>query len=168
MIHIQSTCACFALCIVHVSTNTTYNTIDVDKARRRQSPLCARICSLFARAMPLPSRVFRTRVPGTCLHVPCPCLQRAPSSVCTCLPCWFSLHTVDVGILLRSDIALARVFKEAPMHQSEHPADLATVVVFIFKVIRPQTLRLSVSCFCLHDPCSVLPQRASFCPISTT
>jgi len=38
----------------------------------------------------------------------------------------------------------------------------------IFRVIRLQTLRLSVSCFCLHASFSDLPQRASFCPTSTT
>jgi len=50
--------------------------------------------------------------------------------VCVCLPCLFSLHTVQVAILLRSDIALARVFKGTPMHKREHPAELVTVVIF--------------------------------------
>ena len=35
----------------------------------------------------------------------------------------------------------------------------------ILRVIRAQTLRLSVSCFCLHVPC---PERASFFPTPTT
>jgi len=127
LIHIQSTCACFAVCIVHVFTNTTCNTINVDNPRRCQSPLCARICSLLARGMSLPARALRARMQGTCLHVPCPCLR--VRSVCACLSCLFSLYTVDVGKLLRSDIALVRVFKGAPMAQHEHPAELSTVVV---------------------------------------
>ena len=119
VICIQSPCLSFALCIVHVSTSTTCNTIDADKARRQSSPLCAHI-------LPLPVRALHARMPCTCLHVPCPCLY--VRFVCACLPCLFSLHTVDVGILLQSDIPLARVFEGAPMHRREYPAELATVM----------------------------------------
>jgi len=111
VIHKKSPCACLALFIVQVYINTSCNTIDVDKARRLQSPLCARIVSLLACAMPLPARALRARMPDTCLHVPCPCLR--VRCACTCLQCLFSLHTVDDGILLRSDIPLPRVFKGA-------------------------------------------------------
>jgi len=139
-------------------------------------PSCAHARHLPARALPLPARTF--------------CLRA--------FACLLSLQTVDVGILLRSDIALARVFKGAPMARREHPAKLVTLsnregksplstvlmtlvrssgrtavplaarpVFFVLRMIRPQPLYLPVSCFCLHAPCYVLPQRASFCPPDT-
>jgi len=42
-------------------------------------------------------------------------INETERSVCVCLSCLFCLHTVDVGISLRSDITLASVFKGAPM-----------------------------------------------------
>jgi len=39
---------------------------------------------------------------------------------------------------------------------------------FILRVIRPQTLCVSVSCLCLHGPCPVLPERTLFFPALTT
>jgi len=124
VIHIQSTCAWFVLCSVHVpqtqpTTQLTLTKPDVDK------PLCVRVSIPCLRAPCV--RALRARMPGTCMYMPCPCLR--VRSVCACLPCLFSLHTVDVGILLRRDIPLVRVFKGAPMHWREHPADLVTVVV---------------------------------------
>jgi len=78
--------------------------------------------------MPPPARTLRARMPCPCLHVPCPCLR--VHAVCACVPYLFSLHNVDVGIPLRSDIPLARVFQGEPTHQREHPAQLATVLAF--------------------------------------
>jgi len=175
VIHRQSPCACLALFIVHVYTNTTCNTIDVNKARRRQSPLCARVFSLLAHAMPLPARAL--------LRVCC---------ACACLPRLFSVHTVDVGILLQrhstgesiqrsagraaSGGALASELPRATRRNfplffikpTRTPGRVGDSCDVILRVIRPQTLRLSMSCFCLHVPCPVLPERASFFPNPTT
>jgi len=68
-------------------------------------PSCAHARHLPARALSMPARTF--------------CLRA--------FACLLSLHTVDVAILLRSDIALARVFTGAPMAPCEHRAKLATV-----------------------------------------
>jgi len=109
-------------------------------------PSCAHARHLPARALPIPARAL--------------CLRVATMLV--------FLDTVAVGILLWRNISLARLFKGAPMHRRENLAMLATVVISILRVIRPQTLCLSVSCFYLHAPCSVLPQRASYCHTPTT
>ena len=98
------------------------NIIDVDEARRRQSPLCARIFSLLARAIPLLARALRACISGICLRMLCPCLRVL--CACASLPSLFSLHTVNVCILLWSDILLARIFKleGAPIHRRGHLA----------------------------------------------
>ena len=101
----------------------------------------------------------------TCMQVHCPCLR--VRSVGACLPCLFSLHTVQVAILLRSDIALARVFKGAPMHKREHPAELMTVVIFHSpgdQTPNPPFCRVLLLSVCLM---LWFTQRASFCPTST-
>ena len=69
------------LCIVHTQPATN------SKDGRRQRPLCARMLSLLACAMPLPARVLCARRNAPCLHVPYPCCVR---TICTCLPGHYS------------------------------------------------------------------------------
>ena len=66
------------LCSVHYSsfTNTTQNTLDVEKDRRQQNPLCARMLSLVAPVIPLPAHALR--------HCACACSECCP---CLRLPC---------------------------------------------------------------------------------
>jgi len=48
------------------ATQSTSTELDVNKC-----PLCARMFSLLACAIPLPARAFRSPMPSTCLQVPC-------------------------------------------------------------------------------------------------
>jgi len=59
---------------------------------------------------------------------PAPACRALPMTACALCLRVFAMP-VDVGILLWSDIAVARVFKGALMHRREYPAVLATAVV---------------------------------------
>jgi len=103
---------------------------NLERSRRRQRSTSTKpfVCAYLFLACARHARAFCARMPGTCVHMPWACLR--VRYVCACLPCLFSLHTVNVGILLRSDIPMAKEFKGAPMHQHEHPVEVATVVFF--------------------------------------
>ena len=129
-------CAC--------STNTTWNTIDVAKDQLQQSPLCMRIISLLARVMPMPARALRARMPDTCLHVPCPCLRvrsrlRVFAILVFLAHCWRWYSAAERHSTGESISASAH----AP---ARTPGTVSDSSVSILQVIRPQTLRLSVSC----------------------
>jgi len=95
------------------STNTTCNTIDITKDQHPQNPWYARIISLLVCVISLPTRALRVHA----WHLPAHASPMLASAfLFACLPCLFSLHTVDIGILLCIDILLVRVFQEATMH----------------------------------------------------
>jgi len=154
------------LCSVHCACFHKHN---LQHNRRRQSPtstkpfvcaylflVCARhaptfACLSYARAWHLPARA---------LPMPAACAE-------------FCLHVFAVLVFLaycrRWYSAAERHCTGQSIQGSAHgptqiPGRVGKSSGFILRVIRPQTLCLSVSCFYLHAPCSVLPQRALFCP----
>jgi len=129
-VHIQSPCACFALFIVHVSTKTTCNTIDVDKAQHWQSPLCAR---------------FFPYLITSCAHPRLPFLRACPAPVCTCLARAHACACVVFArvcnacvlcILFTLILCCGMTFQWrdylAPMHWHKQPAELVIIVVSLF------------------------------------
>ena len=162
MIHIQSPCTCFALCILHISTNTTCNTIYVNNNQRQQSPLFFVACTRHTPTCACPLCAHAQHLPALALPMPARALcLRVFVMLVFLVNCqhWYSAAEPQSTVKSIQGSSHAR---------TRTPSRVGDSSGFILRVIRPQTLCLSVSCFYLHAPCSVLPQHASFCPTSTT
>ena len=150
------------LCSVHCACFHKHN---LQHNRRRQSPtstkpfVCAYlflVCARHAPTFACPSSAHAWHLPARALSMPAACAE-------------FCLHVFAVLVFLAY---CRRWYSAAEQHctgqsiqgsangPTQIPGRVDDSSGFILRVIKPQTLCLSVSCFYLHSPCAVLPQRA--------